>query len=100
MKEQAENYDHWTEKQKHGDSFNKSQLILWTSRVNSKAETQEKEQEVSPTFFQEVLCTENESIKKLAAELAVSNPKKKKKVKKSDIFILSKINYFTYIPYP
>lgn len=91
MKEQAEKYDHWTEKQRHRDSFNKSQLILQISRFNSKAETQEKEQEGSPTFFQDVLCTENESIKKLATELAVSNPKKKK-VKKSDIFILSKIN--------
>lgn len=43
------------------------------------------------------MCTENESIKKLAAELAVSNPKKKKNVKKSDIFILSKINDYPWV---
>ena len=76
VKEQAKKQDCWTEKQRNGASFNKSQLNLWISKFSSIAETQKKKKGGYQHYFRKDYVQKMRALKEITLELAMSNPKK------------------------
>lgn len=76
VEKQAETYDHWTEKQRQENSFSKVIVGSMDLKFQLKDRDVGKEAGRVPNTFLEVLCIENESIKKISLKIGHDQSKK------------------------